>query len=128
LVFPESEDVVARFILDHSADLDALAADDPPRLTADVLIDLGLRRSRAVPRPSALERRLASWRRLHGARNLAGPFGSPALRSLLARARAAGRAVADMLRRSRRTPWTVTSLTGWLRPVHRACTGCATWR
>jgi integrase len=58
-----------------------------------VLIDLGLRRSRAVPRPSALERRLASWRRLHGARNLAGPFGSPALRSLLARARAAGRAV-----------------------------------
>lgn len=93
LAFPESEDVVARFILDHSADLEALAPDDPPRLTADVLIDLGLRRSRAMPRPSTLERRLASWRRLHGARNLAGPFGSPALRSLLARARAASRAV-----------------------------------
>jgi integrase len=58
-----------------------------------VLIEFGLRRSRAVPRPSALERRLASWRRLHGARHLAGPFGSPALRSLLASARAAGRAV-----------------------------------
>jgi integrase len=93
LAFPESEDVVARFILDHSADLEALEPDDPPRLTADVLIDLGLRRSRAMPRPSTLERRLASWRRLHRARNLAGPFGSPALRSLLARARAAGRAV-----------------------------------
>ena len=81
LAFPESEDVVARFILDHSADLEAMAPDDAPRLTADVLIDLGLRRSRAMPRPSTLERRLASWRRLHGARNLAGPFGSPALRS-----------------------------------------------
>jgi len=93
LVFPESEDVVARFILDHSADLEGMAADDPPRLTADVLIDLGLRRSRAMPRPSTLDRRLASWRRLHGARDLAGPFASPALRALLARARAAGRAV-----------------------------------
>jgi len=93
LAFPESEDVVARFILDHSADLEGMAPDDPPRLVADILLDLGLRRSRALPRPSTLERRLASWRRLHGARNLAGPFGSPALRSLLARARAAGRAV-----------------------------------
>ncbi len=93
LAFTESEDVVARFILDHSADLDGMAPDDPPRLTADVLIDLGLRRARAMPRPSTLERRLTSWRRLNGARNLAGPFGSPALRSLLARAHAAGRAV-----------------------------------
>jgi integrase len=93
LAFPESEDVVARFVLDHSADLESMAPDDPPRLTADILIDLGLRRSRALPRPSTLERRLASWRRLHGARNLAGPFGSPALRALMARARAAGRAV-----------------------------------
>ena len=92
LAFPESEDVVARFILDHSADLAAMAPDDPPRLVADILIDLGLRRSRALPRPATLERRLASWRRLHGARNLDGPFGAPALRSLLARARAAGRA------------------------------------
>jgi integrase len=93
LAFPESEDVVARFILDHSADLEGMAPDDPPRLTADALIDLGLRRSRAMPRATTLERRLASWRRLHGARNLDGPFGSPALRSLLARARAAARAV-----------------------------------
>ena len=93
LAFPESEDIVARFILDHSADLEALAPDDPPRLTADVLMDLGLRRSLQMPRQSTLERRLASWRRLHGARNHAGPFGSPALRSLLARARAASRAV-----------------------------------
>jgi hypothetical protein len=60
LAFPESEDIVARFILDHSADPKALAPGDPPRLTADVLIDLGLRRSRAMPRPSTLERRLAS--------------------------------------------------------------------
>ncbi len=93
LAFPESEDIVARFILDHSADLESMAPGDPPRLTADALIDLGLRRSRAMPRPSTLERRLASWRRLHGARNLAGPFGAPALRALLVRARAAGRAV-----------------------------------
>ncbi|MFN3615808.1 MAG: hypothetical protein ACK4WC_14780, partial [Rubrimonas sp.] len=50
LAFPESEAVVARFILDHSADLEAMAPDDPPRLTADALIDLGLRRSRAMPR------------------------------------------------------------------------------
>ena len=93
LTFPESADVVARFILDHSVDLETLAPGDPPRLTADAMIDLGLRRSRAMPRPSTLERRLASWRRLHGARNLSGPFGSPALRSLMARARAAGRAI-----------------------------------
>ena len=46
-----------------------------------------------MPRPSTLARRLASWRRLHHARNLDGPFGAPVLRALLARARAAGRAV-----------------------------------
>lgn len=93
LVFPESEDVVARFILDHSADLESMNPEDPPRLVADVLIDRRLRRSLAMPRPSTLDRRLASWRRLHGARNLEGPFDSPALRSLLARARALGREV-----------------------------------
>jgi integrase len=93
LAFPESEDVVARFILDHSADLESLDEMDAPRLTAQVLVDLGLRRALAMPRPATLERRLATWRRLHGARNLDGPFGSAALRSLLARARAKGRAV-----------------------------------
>jgi integrase len=93
LAFPESEDVVARFVLDHSADLEAMAPDDAPRLTAQILVDLGLRRSLAMPRPSTLERRLASWRRLHGARSLDGPFASPALRSLVTRARAAGRAL-----------------------------------
>ena len=92
LAFPESEDVVARFILDHSADLQAMDPADPPRFTADVLMDLGLRRSLDMPRASTLERRLASWRRLHRARNFDGPFGSPALRSLLGRARAASRA------------------------------------
>jgi integrase len=92
LTFPESEDIVARFILDHSADLEAMAPGDPPRLTADALIDLGLRRARAMPRPATLERRLASWRRLHAARGAEGPFAAPALRALMARARAAGRA------------------------------------
>jgi len=85
LVWPETERVALRFVLDHTQDLTALpgAAQD----AAQELIDLGLRQTLACPAPATLDRKIASWRAFHRMKNLASPFEAP----LLKQARAKGR-------------------------------------
>ncbi|MFT4148593.1 MAG: tyrosine-type recombinase/integrase [Paracoccaceae bacterium] len=90
-VWPEREDVVLTFVLDHSRDLEQAAADDPARTAAEALIAGGLRRSLACPAPSTLDRRIASWRAFHRMRNLPSPFEAP----ILCEARAKARRAAD---------------------------------
>ena len=91
LVFPEPEAVVAQFVLDHSVDIDLLDAAAAPRVTAEALIRLEVRRIRSMPRSSTVDRRLASWRRIHVLKGCKGPFESPALREIIRRARGAAR-------------------------------------
>lgn len=88
-VWPEREDVVLTFVLDHSRDLEQAAADDPARTGAEALIAAGLRRSLACPAPSTLDRRIASWRAFHRMRNLPSSFEAPILREARAKARRA---------------------------------------
>jgi integrase len=83
LVFPESAEAVAAFILDHAADLAARPADDHARLIAEVLIDLGRRKSLAPQSAATIERRLASWRKLHQLQGVEGPFADPLVRETL---------------------------------------------
>ena len=89
LVWPETEPVALRFILDHARDLSALSPEDPARLVADRLVAAGLRRSLAAPAPATLDRRIASWRAMHRMRNLSSPFDAPLIRQARARARKA---------------------------------------
>lgn len=92
LVWPETEAVALRFILEHARDLAGLPADDPARSVAARLVAAGLRRSLAAPAPATLDRRIATWRAMHRMRNLASPFEAPLIRQARARARrAAGR-------------------------------------
>ena len=88
LSWPETEEVALRFILDHSADLDATT---PAGKAASAMISSGLRRSLACPAPSTLDRRIASWRAFHRMRNLTSPFEAP----LVAQARQKARRAAD---------------------------------
>lgn len=90
LVWPESEAVALRFVLDHAEDLAAAAPGDEARRVAEALVAKGLRRTLKRPAPATLDRRIASWRAFHGFRNLASPFDSPVVR----RARAAARRAA----------------------------------
>lgn len=89
LVWPESEGVALRFVLDHSRDLGLAAADDPARLVAERLVAAGLRRGLRAPAPATLDRRIASWRAMHRMRNLASPFEAPLVRQARAKARKA---------------------------------------
>lgn len=91
LAFPEAADAVAAFILDHAADLRERTADDLSRLVAQVLVDLGRRRDLAPQASATIERRLASWRKLHQIRGVAGPFDDPLVRETLRIVRRAGR-------------------------------------
>jgi site-specific recombinase XerD len=91
LAFPEAADAVIAFVLDHAADLRARPADDLSRLVAETLVDLGRRRDLAPQSAATIERRLASWRKLHALRGLDGPFGSPELRETLRLVRRTGR-------------------------------------
>lgn len=92
LVWPETEIVALRFVLDHARDLADLPEDDPARSVAARLVAAGLRRSLARPAPTTLDRRIASWRAMHRMRNLASPFDAPLIRQARAKARkAAGR-------------------------------------
>ncbi len=88
LIWPESERVALRFVLDHTLDLTEVpgAAQD----AAQELIELGLRLSLACPAPATLDRKIASWRAFHRMKNLASPFEAP----LLKQARAKGRKAA----------------------------------
>lgn len=88
-VWPEREDVVLTFVLDHSRDLEQTAEDDPARAAAEALIAAGLRRRLACPAPSTLDRRIASWRAFHRMRNHPSPFEAPILREARAKARRA---------------------------------------
>lgn len=90
LAFLETEDALARFTRDHSVDLEAFAHGELPKLTADVLRNPRCWSSYIIPGPGPLERRLESWRRLHGACDFAETFGGPALRLWRERARVAG--------------------------------------
>ncbi len=88
LIWPESERVALRFVLDHTLDLT-----DLPGATQDAaqeLIELGLRLSLACPAPATLDRKIASWRAFHRMKNLTSPFEAP----LLKQARAKGRKAA----------------------------------
>ncbi|WP_424990442.1 tyrosine-type recombinase/integrase [Fluviibacterium sp. S390] len=89
LDWPEAETVALRFILDHARDLSEAPLTDPARITAETLIDAGLRRQLTCPAPSTLDRRIASWRAFHGMRNLANPFEAPLVRQARAKARRA---------------------------------------
>jgi integrase len=89
LVWPESEGVALRFVLDHSRDLGTAAADDPARVAAEGLVAAGLRRGLQPPAPATLDRRIASWRAMHRMRNLASPFEAPLVRQARAKARKA---------------------------------------
>lgn len=89
LAWPECEEVALRFILDHSRDLTLAPTQDSARLSADALIDAGLRKSLACPAPATLDRRIASWRAFHRMRNLASPFEAPAVRQARTKARRA---------------------------------------
>lgn len=95
LVWPETEAVALRFLLDHARDLGDLPESDPARAVAVRLVDRGLRRSLAAPAPATIDRRIATWRAMHRMRNLASPFEAPLIRQARARARvAAGRRAA----------------------------------
>ena len=89
LVWPESEGVALRFVLDHSRDLSVVAADDPARMAAEGLVAAGLRRGLALPAPATLDRRIASWRAMHRMRDLTSPFEAPLVRQARAKARKA---------------------------------------
>lgn len=89
LVWPESEPVALRFVLDHTRDLTDAPQTDPARLTAEGLIGLGLRRALGCPAPATLDRRIASWQSFHRMRNLASPFESPLVRQARAKGRRA---------------------------------------
>lgn len=94
LVWPESEAVALRFVIDHARDLGGLAEDDPVRVVAERLVAAGLRRGLQAPAPATLDRRIASWRAMHRMRNMASPFEAPLVRQARARARkAAGRRI-----------------------------------
>ncbi|MES2435964.1 MAG: tyrosine-type recombinase/integrase [Pseudomonadota bacterium] len=88
LIWPESERVALRFVLDHTKDLAVLPGDAQD--AAQELIELGLRLSLACPAPATLDRKIASWRAFHRMKNLASPFEAP----LLKQARAKGRKAA----------------------------------
>lgn len=89
LIWPESEPVALRFILDHSRDLSGADPQDPARGTAEALIAAGLRKSLACPAPSTLDRRIASWRAFHRMKNTPSPFEAPLIRQTRAKARRA---------------------------------------
>lgn len=91
LAFPEAPDAVIAFVLDHAADLRERPADDLSRLVAETLVDLGRRRDLAPQAAATIERRLASWRKLHQLRGLTGPFAAPELRETLRLVRRTGR-------------------------------------
>ncbi len=88
-LWPESEAVALRFILDHSRDLRDVNPAEPALATAEALIAQGLRKSLACPAPSTLDRRIASWRAFHRMKNLSSPFDAPLLRQTRAKARRA---------------------------------------
>ncbi|OSP54138.1 tyrosine-type recombinase/integrase [Pseudoruegeria sp. SK021] len=85
--WPEDEQVALRFVLDHSRDLSIATEQDGGRVTAEVLIAAGLRKTLNSPAPATLDRRIASWRAFHRMRNLDSPFEAP----LVKQARAKGR-------------------------------------
>ena len=88
-VWPETEDVALRFILDHARDLGDAPPEDPARQVAEMLIAQGLRKSLACPAPSTLDRRIASWLAFHRMKNLTSPFGAPQVKQARAKARRA---------------------------------------
>lgn len=88
-VWPETEDVALRFILDHSRDLGDAPPEDMARQVAEVMIAQGLRKSLACPSPSTLDRRIASWLAFHQMKNLASPFQAPQVKQARAKARRA---------------------------------------
>lgn len=86
-LWPESQDVALRFILDHSDDLTGQPG--PAQDAARALIAQGLRRDLACPAPATLDRRIASWRAFHRMQNLISPFDAPLIAQARGRARRA---------------------------------------
>lgn len=75
LAWPEDEQVVLRFILDHAQDVTG-----KPGAAQDVAMELqalDLRTTFACPAPATLDRRIASWQAFHRMRNLTSPFSAP---------------------------------------------------
>lgn len=85
--WPEREEVVLRFILDHARDLSTADGSDRARMAAEALIAAGLRRTLASPAPSTLDRRIASWRAFHRMKNLPSPFDTPIVRQTRGKAK-----------------------------------------
>ena len=85
--WPEREDVVLRFILDHARDLSTADSSDSARVTAEALIAAGLRKTLNCPSPSTLDRRIASWRAFHRMKNLPSPFDAPIVRQTRSKAK-----------------------------------------
>jgi integrase len=76
-------------LLDHTRDLEAAPQQDLARITAETLIEAGLRKSLACPAPSTLDRRIASWRAFHRMKNLTSPFEAPMIRQARVKGRRA---------------------------------------
>lgn len=87
LIWPETETVALRFILDHAQDLT-----DRPGSARDVALELvaiGLRVALSCPAPATLDRRIASWQAFHRMRNLTSPFSAPLVQQARQKARRA---------------------------------------
>jgi integrase len=87
LAWPEEENVVLRFILDHAQDLSEKPG--PAQDTAMELQALGLRVALTCPAPATLDRRIASWQAFHRMRNLPSPFAAPLVQQARQKARRA---------------------------------------
>ncbi len=86
LPWPAPVELVLKFVAHHLWDPERRARDPHHGMPGPVRADLaaqGLLRSDGPHAPSTVRRRLSSWSTLHGWRDVAGPFGSPALRKAL---------------------------------------------
>ena len=89
LIWPEAEETILAFILDHARDLHDAPPEDFARQAAQALTARGLRKSLACPAPSSLDRRIASWLAFHRMKNLESPFAAPQVKQARAKARRA---------------------------------------
>lgn len=87
LEWPEAEQVLLCFVLDHASDL--ADGTGPARDAAEALMRAGLRRSLDCPAPATLDRRVASWRAFHRMKNLTSAFDAPLIRQARGKARRA---------------------------------------
>jgi len=85
LPWPATENLIARFLAHHFFDAERRAGDANHGMPAAVergLRDDGYLTGRMPPALSTIERRLATWSKLHAVKGLDSPFRSPSIRAL----------------------------------------------